>query len=90
MVVVAAATPEALAVSTISPLCPGRLRTMEMAFPLNAARSVEEKTTRLVGSPLAVATSSPGPLTENVIVLFARGTSRSFASSTRRVTNERS
>ena len=49
------------------PEVPAFARTIARASPLKAFLSLEEKGTKLVGSPLSVATISPGPVISNVM-----------------------
>src|ERR1017187_7830562 len=67
-----------------------RVRTTTSAGPLNALRSGAGKRSNLVGSPLSVATISPGPSMVNFMWSFAPGAIMPAASVTWTVMKERS
>src|ERR1017187_2967143 len=86
----AASSPSEVAVSLMVPGSPALARTMTSARPLKAFRSGAWKDSKLVASPLSVATISPGPSIWNWMWFFERGTSRPFLSATVTVMKERS
>ena len=90
MVDLAVVRPSDVAVRVITPGCPRLALTMARARPLKALRSGEAKMLRSVGSPLSVATSTPGPVSSKWIGFLERGTIRPSLSATVRVTKERS
>src|ERR1017187_8923770 len=74
----------------IVPGLPARVRTTTSAGPLNALRSGAGKRSKLVGSPLSVATISPGPSIVNFMWSFAPGAIMPAASVAWTVMKERS
>src|SRR5690606_3504205 len=80
MVVSPFVRPSLAAVTVILPVSPALVLTIARASPLKAARSGAWNGSKLVGSPLSVATISPGPAMVNRMRLSARGTRTPFAS----------